>query len=132
MVRTNRSGDPWKRRSRKDASGRPALQQALRREVNERRWAGYRETDIVELVCECSDPSCHEVVLLSWDEYEFIRRVPIRLIVRPDHVQLDSERVLIEEPGRFAVVEKFGPASEVVAHFDPRDPRRTKAGPRRP
>jgi len=40
--------------------------------------------------------------------------------------------VLIEEPGRFAVVEKFGPASEVVAHFDPRDPRRTKAGPRRP
>jgi hypothetical protein len=72
------------------------------------------------LVCECSDPSCQEVVLLSWDEYEFIRRAPVRLVVRPDHVQFDSERVLIEEPGRFAVVEKFGPAREVVAHLDPR------------
>jgi hypothetical protein len=104
-----------------------ALQQALRREVNERRWADCREAEVVELVSECSDPSCHEVVLLSRDEYEFIRRVPIRLIVRPDHVQLDSERVVIEEPERFAVVEKFGPACDVVAHLDPRGPMRTRA-----
>jgi hypothetical protein len=97
-----------------------ALQQALRREVNERRWGGCGEAEVVELVCECAETSCHEVVLLSCEEYEFIRRVPIRLIVRPDHVQLDRERVLIEEPGRFAVVEKFGPAREVVAHLDPR------------
>ena len=109
-----------------------ALQQTLRREVNERRWADRGEADIVELVCECSDPSCHEVVLLSSDEYEFIRRVPIRLIVRPDHVHLESERVMIEEPGRFAVVEKFGPARDVVAHFDPRSPRRTRARPSDP
>jgi hypothetical protein len=108
-----------------------ALQQALRREVNERRWADCREAEVIELVCECSDPSCHEVVLLQSDEYEFIRRVPIRLIVRPDHVHLESERVLIEEPGRFAVVEKFGPAREVVAHLDPRGPRRTKVAPSR-
>ena len=60
-----------------------ALQQALRREVNERRWGGRSEAEVVELVCECSEPSCDEVVLLSCDEYEFIRRVPIRLIVRP-------------------------------------------------
>jgi len=109
-----------------------ALQQALRREVNERRWADCTEADVVELLCECSDPSCHEVVLLSSDEYEFIRRVPIRLIVRPDHVHLESERVMIEEPGRFAVVEKFGPARDVVAHFDPRSPRRTRARPSDP
>jgi hypothetical protein len=102
-----------------------ALQQALRREVNERRWSGC-EADVVELVCECSGVSCDEVVLLSRDEYEFIRRVPIRLIVRPDHVHLESERVVIEEPGRFAVVEKFGPAREVVAHLDPRSPSRTR------
>jgi hypothetical protein len=100
-----------------------ALQQALRREVNERRWADCGEAEVVELVCECSDLSCDQVVLLSFDEYEFIRRVPIRLIVSPDHVQLVSERVVIEEPGRFAVVEKFGPAREVVAHLDPRSRR---------
>jgi hypothetical protein len=108
-----------------------ALQQALRREVNERRWADCMEAEVVELVCECSDPSCHEVLVLSRDEYDFIRRVPIRLIVRPAHVRLESERVLIEEPGRFAVVEKFGPAREVVAHLDPRGPRRTKVAPSR-
>jgi hypothetical protein len=108
-----------------------ALHQALRREVNERRWADCTEAEVVDLVCECSDPSCHEVLLLSSDEYEFIRRVPIRLIVRPDHVHLESERVLIEEPGRFAVVEKFGPAREVVAHLAPRGPMRTKVAPSR-
>jgi len=103
-----------------------ALQQSLRREVNERRWASCGKGEVVELVCECSDPACREVVLLSCDEYEFIRRVPVRLIVRPDHVRVDNERVVIEEPERFAVVEKFGPAGEVLAHFDPRGPRRTR------
>jgi hypothetical protein len=99
---------------------RAALNQALRREVNERRPADGPEGSVVELVCECSDPSCEEALLLSGDEYEFIRRVPIRLVMRPDHVHLESERVLVEEPGRFAVVEKFGPAGDVVAHLDPR------------
>jgi hypothetical protein len=79
------------------------------------------------LVCECSDPSCQEAVLLSRDEYEFIRRVPTRPIVRPDHVLVDNERVLIEESERFAVVEQLGPTGEVLAHFDPRGPRRTSS-----
>ncbi len=100
-----------------------ALSQALRREVNERRAAHREEDGLVELVCECSDPTCEEVVCLSGDEYEFIRRVPVRLVVRPNHVQAESERVLIEEPGRFVVVEKFGPTGDVVAHVDPRSRR---------
>src|SRR5204862_5167148 len=80
----------WRSVEAEEQEGRErqaALQQALRREVNERRWGGRSEAEVVELVCECSEPSCDEVVLLSCDEYEFIRRVPIRLIVRPDHVQ---------------------------------------------
>ena len=104
-----------------------ALHQALRREVNERRTTLRGEAEVVEVVCECSDPSCQEVVVLSSDEYEFIRRVPVRLVVMPDHVQLESERVLIAEPGRFAVVEKFGPAGDVVAHLDPRGQRRARS-----
>ncbi len=105
-----------------------ALHQALRREVNERRTTLRGEAEVVEVVCECSDPSCQEVVVLSSDEYEFIRRVPIRLVVKPDHVQLDSERVLIAEPGRFAVVERLGRAGDVVAQvFDPRGQRRARS-----
>jgi hypothetical protein len=104
-----------------------ALRQTLRREVNERRWVGCRGAEPIELICECSDPSCAEVIPLSRDEYEFCRRVPNRLIVRPEHVRFENERVLIEEPQRFAVVEKFGPAGDVLAHFDPRGQSRAKA-----
>ena len=78
-----------------------ALNQALRREVNERRTQGGEEAEVVRFVCECSDPACDELVSLTIDEYEFIRRIPIRLVVRPGHVHRESERVLMEEPGRF-------------------------------
>jgi hypothetical protein len=33
---------------------------------------------------------------------------------------------MMEEPGRFLVLEKFGPAEEVVAHLDPRGPTRRR------
>jgi hypothetical protein len=104
-----------------------ALNQALRREVNERRPESGEGAEVVRFVCECSDAACEERVLLTIDEYEFIRRVPIRLVVRPGHVHHESERVLMEEPGRFLVVEKFGPAGEVVAHLDPRGPTRRRS-----
>ena len=105
-----------------------ALNQALRREVNERRTQGGEDGEVVRFVCECSDPACEELVSLTMDEYELIRRIPIRLIVRPGHVHHESERVLMEEPGRFLVIEKFGPAEEVVSHLDPRGPTRRRSG----
>ena len=103
-----------------------ALNQALRRDVNERRLESSDGAEI-DFVCECSDPSCEEVVSLTLGECEFIRRVPTRLVVRPGHVHNESERVLMEEPGRFLVVEKFGPAGEVIAHLDPRGPKRRRS-----
>jgi hypothetical protein len=102
-----------------------ALNQALRREVNERR-RDNAAAEVVELVCECSNPECDELVSLTVEEYEFVRTVPTRLVVKIGHVNYRSERVLIEEPGRFQVLEKFGPGEDVVAHFDPRAPRRRR------
>jgi len=104
-----------------------ALTQALRREINERRPEDGEDEGFVRFVCECWDAACEELVSLTIDEYEFIRRVPIRLVVRPGHVHHESERVLMEEPGRFLVVEKFGPAGEVVAHLDPRGAKRRRS-----
>src|SRR6266403_122300 len=69
-----------------------AVNQALRRDVNEGRL-------------ERSDD----------DECEFIRSVPTRLVVTLGHANDETERVLMEEPGRFQVVEKFGPSGDVVA-----------------
>jgi hypothetical protein len=102
-----------------------ALNQALRREVNERRPQSGEGAEVVRFVCECSDPASEELVSLTIDEYEFIRR--IRLVVRPGHLHHESERVLMEELGRFLVVEKFGRAGEVVAHLDPRGPTRRRS-----
>lgn len=96
-----------------------ALNQALRRDVNERLLESAGG-GAIELICECSDPRCREVVSLTADECEFVRQVPNRLVVKVGHTHPESERVLIEEPGRFQVLEKFGPGEDVVAHLDPR------------
>jgi len=57
--------------------------------------------------CECSDPSCRELVEITPDERDFVRRVPNRRVVRVGHADYENERVLMEEPGRFQVVERF-------------------------
>jgi hypothetical protein len=105
--------------SAEDQQRQAALYQALRRQVNERRRRVSGD-EPVEFGCECSDPSCRDLVSLTADEYEYIRRVPNRLVVRIGHMNRDCERVIIEEPGRFQVLEKFGPGEDVVAHLDPR------------
>jgi hypothetical protein len=100
-----------------------AVNQALRRDVNERRLE-RSDDDEIEFVCECTDPACSEVVSLTVGECEFIRSVPTRLVVTLGHANHETERVLMEEPGRFQVVEKFGPGGDVVAHLDPRGSNR--------
>ena len=112
--------------TRKEEQREAALKQALRREVNERRLESSHDA-VVEFVCECSNPSCEELVSLTVEECEFVRRVPNRLVVRVGHVDYDSERVIMEEPGRFQVLEKFGPGEDVVAHLYPRAPARHRA-----
>jgi hypothetical protein len=93
--------------------------------VNERRRARPQNpAGRVDFVCECSEVECRAEVSLTIDEYEFIRRNGRRFVVRLGHIDEESERLLVEEPGRFAVVEKFGPTGDVVAHFDPRSVRR--------
>jgi hypothetical protein len=95
-----------------------ALTAALREEVDEPRLeaVGGERTDFL---CECSDPACRELVSITLDECEFVRKVPSRLVVRVGHVDYESERVLMEEPGRFQVVERFGSSDDVVAHLAP-------------
>jgi len=66
-------------------------------------WERKREA----LACECSDPSCREPVAITPDELDFVRRVPNRRVVKVGHADVENERVLMEEPGRFQVVERF-------------------------
>ena len=111
--------------TREEKEREAALTQALRREVNERQLAISRDA-LVEFVCECSNQDCKELVSLTAEECEFVRRVPNRLVVRVGHADYESERVIMEEPGRFQVLEKFGPGEDVVAHLYPRAPGRRR------
>jgi hypothetical protein len=103
-----------------------AFNQALRREANERQLESSHE-ERVEFVCECSKQACDELVSLTVEEFEFVRRVPTRLVVSMGHVDYASEHVIMEEPGRFQVLERFGPGEDVVAHLYPRAPVRHRA-----
>jgi hypothetical protein len=96
-----------------------ARNQALIREVNERIEQLAEDAAHPAFLCECANPDCVEMIELSVAEYESIRSSPTRFPVRPGHVYLEFKRV-IEENGRYIVVEKFGEAAEVVKALDPR------------
>jgi hypothetical protein len=72
----------------------------------------------IEVKCECTDPACRDRVALSPDELEFIRSVPSRVVVKVGHPHRLAERVLVEEPGRFQVIERAGAPEDVVAHLE--------------
>jgi hypothetical protein len=96
--------------------------QSLFREVNEQIVAMVEEPSDgreLELVCECSSPSCLATYQISVADYEAVRRFPTRFIVKPGHVSLDSERV-VEEGLGFVVVEKRGPGALAAIRLDPR------------
>ena len=99
-----------------DRKRQAALTADLHEEVKERRLDRVGD-DRVDFLCECSDPACRELVSITLDECDFVRRVPNRLVVRVGHADAESERVLMEEPGRFQVVERFGSSDDVVAHI---------------
>jgi hypothetical protein len=60
--------------------------------------------DQIELACECDDEACSARIVLSPDEYAFLRKVRSYYAVSPDHVSPD-DHILVGEPGRFAIIE---------------------------
>ena len=75
----------------------------------------------IAIRCECSDIPCTERIFLTRAEIEFIRSVANRVVVSLGHSHLRCDRVLVEEPGRFQVIETFGTGGDVVAHLFPHE-----------
>ena len=75
----------------------------------------------VPFTCECPDPGCHEVVMLSLDQYESVRAHPTWFLLVAGHEDDQSahERVIEAESG-YAIVEKVGAAGVEAARLDPR------------
>lgn len=106
-------------------TARIATNEARFRDINERLEAGLRKVihppELLEFVCECGNRDCEQLVPLSLDEYEAVRRDSRRFAIVPGHAILDAERILVEHD-RYHVVEKVGAAVEVTDATDPRAP----------
>ena len=94
--------------------------QALFRAVNgqiEQIAAEQTTVGPVSFLCECASADCGTYIELAQGEYETIRRDPTHFFVLPDHVFPEVETI-VDDRGRYVVVEKFGAGGRVVEAID--------------
>jgi hypothetical protein len=96
-----------------------AMNQARFRYSNERlrRTAAhvrFKPSDRVPFLCECADRDCFEVVMLSLEEYDRLRRHELAFFVagHKDH-ESTHERIVEAEDG-YAIVEKIDAGTEAA------------------
>jgi hypothetical protein len=113
-----------------EAGGREqALIQSRFRASNDHlRWTaashGFEAADRAPFTCECCDPNCYEIVMLSITEYEQVRAHPARFLLAAGHEDPEATDALIIEAERgYAIVEKIGTAGKEAAHFHLRTSR---------
>jgi hypothetical protein len=70
-------------------------------------------------VCECGDVACAEIVRMSMQRYEQIRRDSRCFLVATGHENPEVEVVIDRGPG-YVVVRKLEPVAEIVRESDPR------------
>ncbi len=75
----------------------------------------------VPFLCECADPGCREIVMLSIEDYERLREQPCWFLLVAGHEDAEEthERIVDAENG-YAIVEKVGAAGLEAARLDPR------------
>ena len=96
-----------------------AKNQSLFREVNEQ-IKGVTHMTYIEFLCECADMDCTEIIALTSEEYEEVRRYPERFPVKHGHQLGDIEQV-VGEYERYVVVEKIELAADVARKLNPRE-----------
>jgi hypothetical protein len=102
---------------------RIARNDSIFRDANEEIAAYANDHEFVEQVpflCECATESCVTVVNLSLIEYEEVRSAPTRFFVAPGHQGSEGSVAMLEDRGRYLLVEKGGLAGDVATRLDPR------------
>jgi hypothetical protein len=93
------------------------------RDINERLEQGLRHVrdapELLLFVCECGSRACDDLVSLTFEEYEAVRRDSRRFAVVPGHVYPETERV-VGGNDRYEVVEKLGDAVQIADATDHR------------
>jgi len=103
-----------------ERSARLAKNEAIFRAGNDSidKAAGGRVKKVPYL-CECGEKSCLARVELTPAEFEAVRSHPARFFVVPSHEDLTAGEVVVEQHGRFTVVEKQGHEREIVERGTP-------------
>jgi hypothetical protein len=65
-------------------------------------------------VCECSDETCVERIHLTTEQYDDIRGIPARFVVRPGHEATPLVERVIYRSEQFVIVRKVGFAADVA------------------
>jgi hypothetical protein len=73
----------------------------------------------VPFLCECADPRCMEIIMLTLAEYDDIRRDARWFVNVPGHqASAQGWAQVIETHEAYVVVEKIGPAGEVAEQLE--------------
>jgi hypothetical protein len=73
----------------------------------------------VPFICECADPACRDMVLLTLQEYGAVRQDPTTFLNVPGHqASAQGWARVIETHDKYVVVAKIGPAAEVAEQLD--------------
>lgn len=107
---------------------RVARNQSAFREANEelerRAEELLSDAEQVPFICECPDPRCTSVALLSLVEYETVRSRSDWFLAVPGHeicvVNNETVAKIAKRYATFTVMEKVGHAGEVANQLDPR------------
>jgi hypothetical protein len=102
---------------------RVAQNDALFREANERieRVAGEAGVELVPFICECADERCTELVTLTLDQYEDVRRDSKLFLNVPGHeASAMGWAQVVERHDAYVVVAKVGEAGELAEDLDAR------------
>lgn len=89
------------------------------RSINERirELAGRFDQAAAEsmaFVCECSDETCVERVELTIEQYDDVRAIPVRFVVRPGHEATPLVERVVYRNDAFVIVRKVGIAADVA------------------
>lgn len=107
---------------------RAARNQSAFREANEQLEARAEAIGVTQsglpFICECPDPACTSVTLLSVADYEHIRSRGSWFLTVPGHETcvLDGVRIarVVARNDAYSLMEKVGGAAETAEELDPR------------
>ena len=109
---------------RRLSAERAARNESVFREANERIFEAARPYALsggLPFICECTDPSCREIVRLSLGEYEAIRQEPTHFLIASGHAAAaQGWATVVSRRDGYDVVMKVGRAAELAAELDPR------------